>query len=281
MRTSDNKKQLLFSKILSRGFWKDIPEREEKASRFIQALFHYLFPVQCACMPNEMQLNQEYLNAYRYFRELYWSIQDSKCATDVELEENFFDHLPPVYDLLIEDAEAIFKGDPAANAMEEVIHIYPGFYAIFIHRIAHLFYTFDKPILARMLAEIAHGATGIDIHPGATIGRSFGIDHGTGIVIGETAIIGNNVKIYQGVTLGAKSVTKSLSTTKRHPTVNDNVVIYAGATILGGDTTIGENSIIGGNAFITQSVPANSLVSYKNELTVKHLPNNPKPVENP
>lgn len=271
MRSTNIKKQELFYKILNRGLWKDIPEREEKASRFIKALFHYLFPIQCSCMPDEMQLDQGYLNTYKHFRELYWPVQNKGFETDVEFENKFFNYLPQIYDMLIEDAEAIFKGDPAAKTVEEVIHIYPGFYAIYVYRVAHAFYLFNMPVLARMLSEYAHSVTGIDIHPGATIGHSFGIDHGTGIVIGETAVIGNNVKVYQGVTLGAKSVDKNLSSTKRHPTIEDNVVIYAGATILGGDTVIGKNSVIGGNVFITRSIRENSLVYYKNELAVKPL----------
>lgn len=271
MKPTNHKKEILFGKILKRGFWKEIPEREIKAAEFIRALFHYLFPVQCACMPNEMQLEQGYLTVYKLFRELYWPVKNNEYATDLEFENNFFNHLPHLYDLLIEDADAIFKGDPAATSVEEVIHIYPGFYATFIHRVAHAFYIYNMPLLARMLSEYAHSATGIDIHPGATIGSSFGIDHGTGIVIGETAIIGDRVKIYQGVTLGAKSVEKDLAATKRHPTIEDDVVIYAGATILGGDTIIGRNSIIGGNVFITRSIPANSMVYHKNELAVKPL----------
>lgn len=271
MQSTNNKKQELFYKILNRGLWKDIPEREEKASRFIKALFHYLFPIQCSCMPDEMQLDQGYLNTYKFFRELYWPVHGKSCKTETEFEINFFNHLPEIYDLLIEDAEAIFKADPAAKTVEEVIHIYPGFYATFIYRVAHTFYNLNETVLARMLSEYAHSNTGIDIHPGATIGHSFGIDHGTGIVIGETSVIGNNVKIYQGVTLGAKNVAKALSATKRHPTIGDNVAIYAGATILGGDTIIGQNSVIGGNVFITHSIPDNSLVYYKNELAVKPL----------
>lgn len=271
MNTLRNKKQELFAKIINRGFWKDIPEREEKAARFIRALFHYLFPVQCACMPDEMQLEQGYLMVYKLFRELYGPVRNNGDSAGNDFETRFFDYLPAVYDLLIEDAEAICKGDPAANSLEEVIHIYPGFYATYIHRVAHAFYIFKMPLLARMLAEYAHSATGIDIHPGASIGKAFGIDHGTGIVIGETAIIGDNVKIYQGVTLGAKSVDKNLAETKRHPTIEDNVTIYAGATILGGNTIIGANSIIGGNVFITNSIPPNSMVYYKNELSMKSI----------
>lgn len=269
MKDSHYKKEELFNKILNRGFWEDIPERKEKASRFIGVLFNYLFPVQCLCMPDKMQLQQGYLTVYKQFRELYLPIQEMESSKELEAENDFFYHLPQIYDLLIEDAEAIFKGDPAAKSIEEVIHIYPGFHAIFIHRVAHALYQLSMFLLARMLSESAHSITGIDIHPGAIIGRSFGIDHGTGIVIGETTIIGDNVKIYQGVTLGAKSVEKSLAATKRHPTIEDNVTIYAGATILGGDTVIGKDSVIGGNAFITHSIPAKSMVYYNNELSIK------------
>jgi len=146
---------------------------------------------------------------------------------------------------------------------------------------AHVFYAFNMPVLARMLSENAHSTTGIDIHPGASIGRSFSIDHGTGIVIGETAEIGNNVKIYQGVTLGALSVGKELADIKRHPTIEDNVVVYAGATILGGDTIIGKNSTIGGNVFITRSIPENTVVYYNNELSVKSKNQELVPVASP
>lgn len=269
MKINNSKKEELFNKILNRGFWDDIPQRKEKVSQFVQALFRYLFPIQCECMPDRMQLEQGHLTVYKLFCELYKS--DKRNTAELENESNLFYHLPKIYDLLIEDADAIFKGDPAAQSIEEVIHIYPGFYATFIHRVAHLLYNLNAPFLARMLSEYSHSTTGIDIHPGAIIGRSFGIDHGTGIVIGETTIIGDQVKIYQGVTLGAKSVEKSLATTKRHPTIKDNVTIYAGATILGGDTIIGRNSIIGGNVFITHSIPANSMVYYNNKLSVRSI----------
>ena len=160
------------------------------------------------------------------------------------------------------DAEAIYKGDPAAASLEEVRHAYLSFYAISSYRIANVLYDLGAEILPRIITEHAHGKTGIDIHPAATIGESFFIDHGTGVVIGETADIGNNVKIYQGVTLGALSVSKNSANTKRHPTVKDNVVIYANATILGGDTVIGENSVIGGNVWLVKSVPADSKIYY-------------------
>jgi serine O-acetyltransferase len=158
------------------------------------------------------------------------------------------------------DAEAINAGDPAAESVDEVVAAYPGFLAIAIHRIAHELYRLGVPILPRLLAEVAHTRTGIDIHPGARIGRRFCIDHGTGIVIGETADIGEDVKLYQGVTLGALSVAKSAAGSKRHPTIGDRVVIYANATVLGGDTVVGEDSVVGGNVFLTASVPPGSLV---------------------
>lgn len=180
-----------------------------------------------------------------------------------EVEQAFTDELPKVHKLLEADAEAILKGDPAANGLTEVIRTYPGFYAIAVHRLAHEFCRFGIPLIPRILSEHAHVKTGVDIHPSATIGQRFCIDHGTGIVIGETVNIGNDVKIYQGVTLGALSVKKNLAKTKRHPTIENNVVIYAGSTILGGDTVIGHDSVIGGNTWIIESVEPKSRVYYK------------------
>lgn len=180
----------------------------------------------------------------------------------------FFEKVPHIYRVLHTDIEAIIKGDPAAHTDFEVVRAYPGFYALSFYRIAHALYRLDVPLLPRILTEHAHSKTGIDIHPGAVIGEYFCIDHGTGIVIGETSEIGNNVKLYQGVTLGALSVKKEMAFTKRHPTVQDDVVIYAGATILGGDTVIGHNSIIGGNVWLTESVPPGSLVYHSPEIKV-------------
>lgn len=161
------------------------------------------------------------------------------------------------------DVEAAFDGDPAAQSKEEVILAYPGIEAVLIHRIAHELFERGVPLLPRMMSEYVHGKTGIDIHPGATIGDYFFIDHATGVVIGETTIIGKHVKIYQGVTIGAMSVKKEEANVKRHPTIEDNVTIYAGATILGGETVIGQGSIIGGNVWITQSVAPDSRIFYK------------------
>ena len=172
------------------------------------------------------------------------------------------EQLVNIQQLLYKDAEAGFNGDPAAKSIDEVILTYPGFFAVFVYRIAHFLFLKDIPFIPRMMTEYAHSVTGIDIHPGAAIGEYFFIDHGTGVVVGETTVIGNNVKLYQGVTLGALS-TKSgqkLAGKKRHPTIEDNVTIYSGATILGGETVIGKSSTIGGNVFIIESIQKNTTV---------------------
>lgn len=179
------------------------------------------------------------------------------------LVKGFMSDLPSVADYGHADAATLLEGDPAANSLEEVILCYPGFFAVVAYRVAHALYQRDVPLLPRMICEYAHQKTGIDIHPGAQIGRALFIDHGTGVVIGETALIGNNVKIYQGVTLGALRVDRENRSKKRHPTIEDNVVIYAGATILGGETTVGRNSVIGGNVWITRSIPAWSRVMFR------------------
>ena len=175
----------------------------------------------------------------------------------------FLEQLPRIQKLLLKDVQAGFDGDPAAQSKEEIIFSYPGVFAIFVYRIAHEFYIREVPYIPRIMTEYAHTKTGIDIHSGAQIGESFFIDHGTGVVIGETTIIGDNVKLYQGVTLGGLSTRggQKLSGTKRHPTIEDNVTIYSNASILGGNTVIGKNTVIGGNTFITESVAENSRIS--------------------
>ena len=196
---------------------------------------------------------------------LYFNSKDDVKSKAEEIAQAFIEGLPRVHQLLIKDVHATFEGDPAANSLEEIIFSYPGFYAIVVYRIAHLLYLSRVPFIPRIMSEYAHGKTGVDINPGAEIGEYFFIDHGTGIVIGETTIIGNNVKIYQGVTLGALSPRKgqSLSGVKRHPTVCDGATIYSGASILGGETVIGKNAVIGGNSFITESVSDGAKVSVK------------------
>jgi len=181
----------------------------------------------------------------------------------------FMSRIPEIKRLVATDVQAAYEGDPAATSPMEVVMAYPGLYAVAIHRLAHELYKLKVPIIPRIMSELAHSKTGIDIHPGAMIGERFFIDHGTGVVIGETCVIGRNVKLYQGVTLGAKSFQKDPETgalvkgIKRHPNVEDNVVIYAGATILGGDTTIGHDSEIGGSVWLINSVPPNSRVYNK------------------
>ena len=187
------------------------------------------------------------------------NIESSARAFTVNLHEQ----IPTIQQLILKDVEAELEGDPAANSREEIIFSYPGIYAIFVYRVAHELYRLHVPFIPRIMTEHAHGKTGIDINPGATIGEYFFIDHGTGIVIGETTVIGKHVKLYQGVTLGALSLSQgqALSGVKRHPTIEDNVVIYANATILGGETVVGQNSVVAGNSFVTESIPPNTKVS--------------------
>jgi serine O-acetyltransferase len=187
----------------------------------------------------------------------------------------FIRELPDLRMILAKDVRAALEGDPAARSYDEIIFCYPGLLAVTVHRIAHQLYIQQVPLMPRIMSEYVHGLTGIDIHPGARIGQSFFIDHGVGVVIGETAVIGNHVRIYQGVTLGALSLSKdevqSLRGRKRHPTIEDDVIIYAGATILGGDTVIGSGSVIGGNVWLTESVPPDTKVFIKKpELILKN-----------
>ena len=198
---------------------------------------------------------------------------ESASKTADNICNSFFEELPNVKKKLLGDVEAGFLGDPAAKSREDIIISYPGMLAVFVYRIANILYKLNVPIIPRIMTEYAHSRSGIDINAGATIGEHFFIDHGTGVVIGETTIIGDNVKLYQGVTLGALSTRKgqSLAGIKRHPTIESNVTIYSNATILGGNTVIGNGSIIGGSAFITQSIPPNTKVMVKNqELILKN-----------
>ena len=201
--------------------------------------------------------------------ELLKLLNGNKPDNIESVAHDFINKIPSIHTDVWKDAEAIYNGDPAAESVDEVIIAYPGFMAILIYRIAHELYLLKIPIIPRIITENAHQITGIDIHPGAMIGSPFFIDHGTGIVIGETTTIGKNVKIYQGVTLGALSVEKKLAQIKRHPTIEDGVIIYSQAVILGGDTVIGSNSVIGGNSWVTQSIPADSVVYNKSEVRVK------------
>ena len=185
--------------------------------------------------------------------------------------------LPALCDALREDAEATAAGDPAAESVDEVVLAYPGLYATAVHRVAHPLYRARVPLVPRLLAEWAHRETGVDIHPGARIGRAFAIDHGTGVVIGETAVVGDRVRVFQGVTLGALLVEKALADVKRHPTVEDDVVLYANATVLGGDTVVGAGSTIGGNVWLTRSVPPGSVVTHVSQLRTRDGRTQPLP----
>ena len=204
---------------------------------------------------------------------LYHGEEPEEAATHADRTTcGFFEQLPEIQRLLLTDVQAGFDGDPAAKSREEIIFSYPGLFAIYVYRLAHVLYKEEIPFIPRVMSEYAHGRTGIDINPGATIGEYFFIDHGTGVVVGETTEIGNNVKLYQGVTLGALSTRmgQQLANVKRHPTIRDNVTIYSNSTVLGGETVVGENTIIGGNTFITESIPANTKVSAKSpELVIK------------
>lgn len=241
-------------------------------SIFIETLMSILFPTYSDIIyKSKEQLEEELVKNKKQLKALLIHVEGLFERDRDELCEAFYKKVPSIYQSLILDAEAIEAGDPAATNREEVIRCYPGFYAISIYRIAHCLQNLEIPYIPRILTEVAHSKTGIDIHPGAEIGKSFFIDHGTGIVIGETTVIGNSVKIYQGVTLGALSVKKEMAETKRHPTIEDNVVIYAGATILGGKTVIGQSSTIGGNVWITESVEMNSFVYHKPELRIEQI----------
>lgn len=246
--------------------FKGFPDKQI-AQDFIDELFFFLFGT------HERKSGEEKLTAkFETLKNTFSALLYELIKDDVEVDRHtglFFDAVPGIYANLLLDAEAIVKFDPAAKSIEEVLIAYPGFYATAIYRFAHQLHLQGINTLPRLVSEYAHSKTGIDIHPGAQIGESFFIDHGTGIVIGETTIIGNNVKVYQGVTLGALNVAKSAASMKRHPTIEDNVIIYSGATILGGDTVVGHDCIIGGNVWLTYSVPPFSVVYHKSEVQVR------------
>lgn len=235
------------------------PRLRELAEQFIHRALELLFPhfaAEVGCRAGDVAEE-----AARLRTLLHGLLDGAHCDDPDAVTARFFDELPAVRAALLLDAQAICDGDPAAHSVDEVILAYPGFLATAVYRLAHELHRSDVPLVPRVMTEIAHRDTGIDIHPNARIGASFAIDHGTGIVIGETAVLGANVKLYQGVTLGALSVNKRMARTKRHPTIGDDVVIYANATILGGDTVIGHGARIGGNVWLTQSVPAHSVVT--------------------
>lgn len=233
----------------------------------LDSLIHnVLFPV---CQNNQSKEKSLYL-FYSVMVDNISTLMEKKSAH--QIVDIFVKGLPTLQRKLYADADVFFQNDPAANSIEEVIIAYPGFFALTVHRISNVFFRLGVPIIPRLFSEYAHSLVGVDINPGAKIGHSLYIDHGTGIVIGETTVIGNNVKIYQGVTLGALFVTKELSNKKRHPTIEDNVVIYAGATILGGNTVIGHDSTIGGNVWLTKSVVPYSQVVQNVQIRIRRSP---------
>jgi len=235
---------------------------KRKTEAFTNNLFYNLFDTNSCIEKNIEQLEKD-------FREIFNLACNSLDADCDDIWDKFLISLPTIFENLNLDARALVNGDPASNNIEEVYLAYPGFYAIAIYRLSHQLLLLNTPLIPRLMSEYAHSKTGTDIHPGATIGKSFFIDHATGTVIGETTVIKDHVKIYQGVTLGALQVSKDLKFTKRHPTVESNVTIYANATILGGNTIIGENSTIGGNVWLTSSVPPNTMVYHKFETKLK------------
>ncbi len=229
----------------------------------VKKVYRLLFPY------NENLTSLEFDLSGNSLREQLVNIFIGLIPDHEETLQQFINTFRSTKTTLLKDAEFILQSDPAAKELAEVIAIYPGFFAIFCYRIAHSIDKLSVPLLPRMITEYAHKTTGIDIHPGAIIGSPFSIDHGTGIVIGETTIIGNNVKLYQGVTLGALSVDKGKASKKRHPTIEDNVILYSGCTILGGATVVGRNSIIGGNVWLTESIAPFSVAYHKSEIIVR------------
>ncbi|MCS7003803.1 MAG: serine O-acetyltransferase [Cytophagales bacterium] len=239
--------------------------------QIVSGLLEGLFPAMAERkFKSERELSLFFDSLFIDLESVLDSMQEYLSDSSEDIVHHFQQLLPDTYEILQTDIQAILSGDPAAKSEFEVIRAYPGFYAIAMYRIAHLLDNLDVPMLPRIITEFAHSRTGIDIHPSAKIGSHFFIDHGTGIVIGETCVIGQNVKIYQGVTLGALSVSKEMAGQKRHPTIEDNVVIYSGATILGGKTVIGHDSVIGGNVWLTKSVPPYTTVYHQEQIRINN-----------
>ena len=239
-----------------------------RARRFVRKLFEVLFICKSEADNNEFEIQSQIKKLERQLQLLLYPILHNTAVSD-EQAAIFFKAIPVLYKKLLLDAAALYEADPAAKNIDEVLVAYPGFFAIATYRIANQLHQQKITLLPRIISEYAHSKTGIDIHPAATIGESFAIDHGTGIVIGETTVIGKQVKIFQGVTLGALSVQKEKASEKRHPTIEDNVVIYSGATILGGETIVGHDSVIGGNVWLTKTVQPFSIVYHQTGVTIQ------------
>ncbi len=237
--------------------------------KFTDELIDLLFPIESTFNFHYEVADEKEERLHKTLKEILLPLSNRLTLSADEIVVQFFDTLPQLYEDLISDAEFFLKSDPAAEGIEEVIIAYPGFYAITVYRLAHQLSKLNVPIVPRVITEYAHNKTGIDIHPGASIGSPFFIDHGTGVVVGQTTIIGNYVKLYQGVTLGALAVRKEAEGEKRHPTIEDDVIIYAGSCILGGQTVVGRSSVIGGNVWLTESVPALSIVYHKSDVHIR------------
>ena len=259
----DSSKKQVIAAITDQKKDLSLPIRlRERTEYFTTLLFETLFDTEV-----KVALNIEILeHTFEEILRLSCSKIAGRCK---EVWDNYLITFPDILNKLKLDAEAFLESDPAANSIEEIYLAYPGFYAIAVYRFAHELYKIGLPLVPRLMTEFAHRQTGTEIHAGAQIGNSFFIDHATGTIIGETVIIKDHVKIYQGVTLGAKSVSRKLKGSKRHPTVESHVIIYANATILGGDTVVGKNSIIGGNVWLTKSVPENSIITNTKQVQVK------------
>jgi serine O-acetyltransferase len=253
---------------INQGFCMEAPSMV-KTHKFVDNITNILFPIKLNCDIDIVEIELQLERCAVELKDLLFSIQNSIPESPEEMMKKFMDELPVAFDAMMNDAVSIARFDPASSCVEEVLLAYPGFYCIAVYRLANILYKLKVPLLPRVMMEYVHGQTGIDIHPGAEIATPFFIDHGTGIVIGETSIIGKNVKIYQGVTLGALTVEKDLAKTKRHPSIEENVVIYAGSTILGGNTVIGHDTVVGGNTWITESVLPHSLVYRQHRVVVK------------
>ena len=241
----------------------------ESTQHFVDELVMFFFPLKGNRTVSLKSIQKELRRLRFRLSELLYPLHDGAEEEVTQVVESFFNQLPDVYDKMLNDAQSFLNSDPSAKGIEEIIMSFPGFYAISVYRIAHELSLLNVPLLPRIMSEYIHGKTGIDIHPAAIIGKNFFIDHGTGVVIGETTEIGNNVKIYQGVTLGALFVERALRDQKRHPTIQDDVIIYAGSTILGGKTVIGRGSVIGGNVWLTESVEPLSLVYHQPQIVIR------------
>jgi serine O-acetyltransferase len=256
----------------TRAGFRDIYPLKEMSEQLIKKLISLFFPHHTSIhftQVAEVEVYLEELNAN--LLHILISLGEESAEKRSDISKEFIGTLPNIYHTLLQDAAFIFQGDPAAKHLDDVILTYPGFLAIVMYRLAHALCKLGVPTVPRVITEYAHQHTGIDIHPGAKIGKPFFIDHGTGTVIGETCEIGDYVKLYQGVTLGALSVEKKLGSTKRHPTIEDRVIIYSGATILGGETVIGHDSVIGGNVWLTSSINPFTVVYHKSDIQIRNI----------